>query len=355
MKTFAVAKRLIKQIGGDKRTIGLLFLAPVFALFLLSIILTAGAAKPNIDLVGVDVPVHFAEALKEDANITLRQNEAEAVTALQAGKSDAFIIFKNNLLTITIEGADPTISKLVLATINKELTENMFFNLMLSSQFPASSQLSLQPEIKYLYGSQTLSTFDAMAPLLMGFFIFFFVFLIAGVSFLRERISGTLDRILATPLKRSEIVMGYFFGFGVFVTLQTLIIQLFMVYGLQVPNAGSFWSVLVINLLLAAGSLSLGTLLSSFAKNEFQLFQFIPLVIVPQILFSGIFDLREAPMWVKLLSKIFPMTYGAEALRDIMIRGYSLLDVWIPALIMLGYVLLFIVLNILVLKKYRRI
>ncbi|MEI7885633.1 MAG: ABC transporter permease [Clostridia bacterium] len=355
MKTFAVAKRLIKQIGGDKRTIGLLFLAPVFALFLLSIILTAGTAKPNIDLVGGGVPTHFAETLKKDAKITLRQNEAEAIIALQEGKSDAFIIFKNNLLVMTIEGADPTLSKLVLATISKELTENMYFNLMLSSQFPAGSQLSLQPEIKYLYGSQTLSNFDAMAPLLMGFFIFFFVFLIAGVSFLRERISGTLDRILATPLKRSEIVMGYFFGFGVFVTLQTLIIQLFMVYGLQVPNAGSFWSVLVINLLLAAGSLSLGTLLSAFAKNEFQLFQFIPLVIVPQILFSGIFDLREAPIWVKSLSKIFPMTYGAEALRDIMIRGYNLVDVWIPALIMLGYALLFIVLNILVLKKYRRI
>lgn len=355
MKTFSVAKRLIKQIGGDKRSIGLLFIAPVFVLFLLSIILTASASKPNIEVVSA-IPSQFYDALKKNANITVVQSEEEAMADLKDGKSDAFIIFNNHSPVITIEGANPTMSKLVMATINNGLTENMLSSIKaLQAKAPGGAPIALKPEIKFLYGSQDSTTFDSMAPLLMGFFIFFFVFLIAGVSFLRERISGTLDRILATPLKRSEIVLGYFFGFGLFVTIQTIIIQLFMVYGLKVPNAGSFWSVLVINLILAAGSLSLGTLLSSFARNEFQLFQFIPLVIVPQILFSGIFDLREAPLWVKTLSKIFPLTYGAEALRDIMVRGYGLFDVLVPTLIILGYAILFIILNIIVLKKYRRI
>lgn len=200
-----------------------------------------------------------------------------------------------------------------------------------------------------------MTMFDSVAPMLMGFFVFFFVFLLAGVSFLRERISGTLDRILATPLKRKEIVYGYFLGFGVFVAIQTLIIQLFMVYGLKINIMGSFWTVLLINLLLASGSLALGTLLSTFAKNEFQLFQFIPIVIVPQVLFSGIFDLRKAPDIIIILSKVFPMTYGAEALKDVVIRGKGFLGIKLDLFILLLYAVAFLWLNILALKKYRKI
>ncbi|MBC7959804.1 MAG: ABC transporter permease, partial [Vallitaleaceae bacterium] len=133
-----------------------------------------------------------------------------------------------------------------------------------------------------------------------------------------------------------------------------IVIQLFMMYGLDVIMKGSFWLVLLINLILAGQSLALGTLLSSFARNEFQLFQFIPIVIVPQILFSGMFDLSEAPQWVNVLSKIFPLTYGAGALKDVMIRGLGIEEVLPEILILVGYALVFLVLNTLALKKYRR-
>lgn len=166
--------------------------------------------------------------------------------------------------------------------------------------------------------------------------------------------SGTLDRILATPLRRGEIVWGYFLGFGVFVAIQTVVIQIFIMYGLNVTMAGSFWLVLIINLILAGQSLALGTLLSSFAQNEFQLFQFIPLVIVPQILFSGIFDLSEAPQWVSMLSKIFPLTYGADALRGVMIKGFGFFEVQKDIYILISYAVVFLFLNTLALKKYRK-
>ena len=143
-------------------------------------------------------------------------------------------------------------------------------------------------------------------------------------------------------------------GFGLFVSIQTVILQVFSVYGLKVPMVGSFWAVLTINLALASGSLALGTLLSAFASNEFQLFQFIPIVIVPQIMFSGIFDLRNAPTWARILSKIFPMTYGAEALRDVMLRGKGLLEVRNDLFMLVGYALLFLTLNTIALKKYRK-
>jgi ABC-2 type transport system permease protein len=336
MRVLSIAKRLIKQLRGDKRSIALMFVAPVFVMYLLSAILGSGATTPNIDV--ISAPDNYTNKLQSLANVNIASSEEIALKNLTDKNIDAYIIFNGNTSKITIDGADPSITSLVMSTLNKLSPNNA----------------SQKPEINFLHGSVDMGVFDSMAPILMGFFIFFFVFLIAGVAFLRERISGTLDRILATPLKRWEIVLGYFLGFGLFVSIQTVILQVFSVYGLKVPMVGSFWSVLIINLVLASGSLALGTLLSAFARSEFQLFQFIPIVIVPQIMFSGIFDLRNAPTWAKILSKIFPMTYGAEALKDVMLRGKSLIDIKYDLLMLVGYAILFLILNTLALKKYRK-
>lgn len=348
MRTFDVTKKVIKQLLADKRSIGLMFLAPIFVILLLNVILTSSTTKPSIDIVSAPKP--FVEAISKDAKIELIGTEQEAIDNLKTGKADAYVIFTNNTPKITIEGSSPSVTGLVMNVIKKNIGA---INPM-SPNSQGSPPAGLTPQIKFFYGSEKMSSFDSLAPLFMGFFIFFFVFLIAGVSFLRERISGTLERILATPLRRGEIVWGYFLGFGAFVAIQTIIIQLFIMYGLNVTMKGSFWLVLIINLILAGQSLALGTLLSSFAQNEFQLFQFIPLVIVPQILFSGIFDLREAPQWVSILSKIFPLTYGADALRGVMIKGLGFMDVQKDIYILIGYSVIFLILNTLALKKYRK-
>jgi len=206
----------------------------------------------------------------------------------------------------------------------------------------------------YLNGSDDMGAFDAAAPYLMGFFVFFFVFIIAGIAFLRERISGTLERVLATPIRRYEIVAGYFLGFGAFAFVQTLLIQFFMLYVLGIQIKGSLPLICAVNLLLATGSLSLGTFLSAFARNEMQMFQFIPVVIVPQAVFCGLFSLRDAPGWVQALSKLFPLTYGARALNDVAARGMGFPDIAPDMAVLAGFTLLFLVLNTLVLKKYRR-
>ncbi len=349
MRSFIVAKRLIKQLLADKRSIGLMFVAPILVIFLLNVIMTSSTSKPSIDV--VSAPQAFVETLSKDADVRSVSSEEEALDALKAGKSDAYVKFSGTAPEVTVEGSDPTVTGMVTGVIKKA----MMSNLPTIPGVAAKAPTLPEPEVKFLYGSKDMEFFDSLAPLFMGFFIFFFVFLIAGVSFLRERISGTLDRILATPLRRGEIVLGYFLGFGLFIAIQTVLIQTFIVYGLNVVMKGSFWLVLLINLILAGQSLALGTLLSAFARNEFQLFQFVPIVIVPQILFSGIFDLSEAPRWVNALSQIFPLTYGAKALRNVMIRGFGIGDIALELGILLAYAVVFLVLNSLVLKKYRRI
>jgi ABC-2 type transport system permease protein len=214
---------------------------------------------------------------------------------------------------------------------------------------------SLKPSISYLHGSSDMAAFDNFGPVLIGYFSFFFVFLIAGVAFLRERTGGTLERLLATPLRRWEIVVGYVGGFGLFTMLQAALIAWFSIEILDIMMAGSFGLVLLVTLLLALTALTLGTFLSAFANNEFQMIQFIPLIIVPQIFFSGLFNMDTMIDWLRWLSVIMPLTYGAEALRDIMIRGAGWGDIAREVYVLAGFSVAFMLANILALKKHRSI
>lgn len=356
MRILTMTKRLVKQIIEDKRTLALLLVAPIFVLYLLSIILNSSIDKPILQ--EINVPSSITDPLKNEAAVTSVDDENTALKKVKNKEIDGLLVYKDSTLTVTVEGSDPTLTGAVKKAVTKATSESMknsFESLANNPKFPIKNFSMLETNFNFINGSEDMTTFNSIAPLMMGFFIFFFVFLLAGISFLRERLSGTLDRLIATPIKRIEIVLGYFFGFGVFVMLQTIIIQLFMIYGLKIEIKGSFYVVLLINVVLAAGSLSLGTLLSAFARNEFQLFQFIPIIIVPQILFCGMFNLREAPIWVTTLSKIFPMTYGADALRGVILRGSTFSDVALDIFILAGYAILFIVLNSLALKKYRRL
>jgi ABC-2 type transport system permease protein len=353
MRILSMTKRIIKQILGDKRTLALLLIAPVFAIYLLNVIFNSAVTKPNLTV--VNIPAALIDSLKSEAHVNETDNADIAYDLLKNKKIDALLTFSDNKLTVTVEGSETSITAAVSKSVSKAVAN---YSKALVSSNPQLAMLGIKmmdSQFIFINGSENMNSFDSIAPMIMGFFIFFFVFLLAGVSFLRERLSGTLERLMATPIRRMEIAFGYFFGFGAFVALQTIVIQLFMTYALGITIKGNPFLVLLINLLLAAGSLSLGTLLSAFAKNEFQLFQFIPVVIIPQILFSGLFPLREAPVWVVFLSRIFPLTYGADALNSVVLRGSSFSDVSFDILIIAGYAVLFVVLNAFALKKYRRV
>ncbi len=348
MKIFVIAGRLIRQIAGDKRTLVVMLMAPVLIMTILYFLLGNGVTMANIDI--VDDAYTPSDAMLEIANISLVTSEEEAIDRLKAGDSDGYI-FEDKYV---VEGSDPSISALAKRAFAQYAQEKNLASL--PAQFSGQvSDMMQMPEIEQYYGSSDYEQFDFLAPSMMGFIIFFLVFLLAGIAFLRERISGTLDRILVSSLRRSHLVAGYFLGFGVFAAMQTVVIQSFLVFVLKIHTGTDFPLVLLINLTIAGTSLAMGTLFSAFARNEFQLFQFIPIVIIPQVMFCGLFNLRETPMFLQYLAKIFPLTYGADALRNVMLRGAGLNDVLPDLLIMLGFTMLFFALNIMVLKKYRKL
>ena len=214
-----------------------------------------------------------------------------------------------------------------------------------------------QPKIqqKYEYGNADTNFFDKIVPILMGFFVFFFVFLISGMALLNERTSGTLNRLLATPVKRSEIVFGYMLSYGVLAILQTLLVVLFTVWMLKVEVVGSIFYVILINFVLALVALAFGILMSTFAKSEFQMMQFIPLIIVPQIFFSGIIPLDTMAKGVQAISYILPLKYAGDALSGVVMSGDSFVKILPEIGILLLFLVVLTVLNIQGLKKYRKV
>lgn len=343
MRIQAIVVRIIRQFFRDKRTLALMIFAPMFVLFLMDLVFNGESYEPQIAL-DSNVPQQLADALKEaDAHVTT-MTKAEAMTELDEQQIDAFIEMDKAALRITLEGSDPSVSKTVLVTVQKAAQTLM----------PKAIQ-TLAIDTVYMYGSEHMALFDNFGPVLIGFFIFFFVFLIAGVSFLRERTSGTLERLLATPLKRWEIVIGYVVGFGIFTTIQASLISWFAINVLNMMMEGSFGYVLLITFLLAMTALTLGTLLSAFANNELQMIQFIPLVVVPQVFFSGLFNLDTMEPWLRSISTVMPLYYGADALREIMIRGKGWEAISFDVYVLISFSLLFIIFNVFALKKYRKL
>ena len=195
--------------------------------------------------------------------------------------------------------------------------------------------------------------FNQMAPYMLAILVFFFVFLISGIAFLREKISGTLERLFVAPITEFEIVLGYFLGFGLFVAIQTIILQAFLLFVLEAPNESHFLIVLLVNLLLVASALSVGILCSAFARTEFQLIQFIPIVILPQVVLSGIFDMTHVPVFVQRLSNVMPLSYGSSSLYQLMMHTTTIYEIGFDLLILLAFVLVFQGLATLIIKSRR--
>lgn len=183
-----------------------------------------------------------------------------------------------------------------------------------------------------IWGTKTLpgsdrTVLDDLAPALIAFFAFFFIFLLAAVAFLRERTSGTLERLLATPLRRGELVAGYLAGFGFFALLQALVILAFTILVLGIRYRGNVATIFLIEAVLVVGAVSLGLAVSAFARNELQAVQFVPLILLPQVFLSGLLvPVAQLPDLLRPLAAALPLTYANEALRSVMIDGATLGD-----------------------------
>lgn len=349
-RVVAVAARIVRQFIRDRRSLGLLFLAPLLVLTLLNLVLNNTAS--NLTLGIVAPPGQAGEAIVSQMRQRLDQQDSTGLSlktvprdqvdaTLKAGDADGVLIFPGDYaqalasgappqLTLRLEGSNPSAAKQLSATVA----------LLAASLTSPASSAGAQPALTttYLYAGPEYTQTDALAPLLIGLFAFFFVFILASVAFLRERSQGTIERLLVSPLSKAELVLGYVGGFLVFALAQSLVILLYVVYVLRVHYAGNLGLLFLVTVALTIGGVNMGIFASAFARTELQVIQFIPILLVPQILLGGMFwAVDTLPPVLHQLAYVMPLTYANFALKDVMLKGFGLSQIWPDLLALVAF------------------
>ncbi|MGO8687760.1 MAG: ABC transporter permease [Candidatus Dormibacteria bacterium] len=335
-RSAAIARRILQQFRHDRRTLVLLFVAPLLILGLFYFLIRGGSGVPAVDVVNLDrgpAGAVLVSHLQGSPQIELATTGlAEARSDLASNRVAAYIVLPAGLSArasgggvvdpeVHLEGTQPGLTQPVLAALDQSEA-----GLLGSLGSQGGVHLpTIRPSVTYLHGGADLDTLDYFGGAFVGLVVFFLVFVVTIIAFLRERSQGTLERLMASPLRRADIVAGYMGGFTVVAAIQAVEVALFTLYALHVHNQGSVALVVLMTLLLALVAVNLGIFLSMFATTEFQAVQFIPLAIVPQVLLSGIvFPVSTEPGWLQGVSNLLPLTYGVDGLRDVMLEGLGL-------------------------------
>lgn len=389
MRILTITKRIFVEMLRDKRTLALMFIAPLFILSLMYFLFQSNT-NTVADIGTYNVSSSLIKTI-DNKHIKIHQmtSDVSAKKTIRDKDYAGFVKKTDGKLIVTYQNADQSKTAIIKKSVQMALIKVQMKQLVtatkqsktglmkmqaqlqqikkqlpatISSRIPAPSAptnmqqpTNLKLTQHYLYGKSDSSFFTTMLPVFLGFMVFFFVFLISGISLLNERNSRTLDRLLATPVKRSEIIYGYLTGYGAVAIIQTAVIVLFCIYVLGISILGSIWVVLLICFALAMVALSMGLFVSTFAASEFQMVQFIPIVVIPQIFFSGLIPVANMAGWLQVIAHIMPLYYGASALTDVIQKQASFSAVIPQFSAILAFLLVFIVLNMIGMRKYRKV
>lgn len=338
MKTWYIIKRIIKQIVNDKRSLGLILIVPIFMFTLIYLLLGDSDYKASIAV--NDIPSMLVERLEQQEITVEDYTMEEGIEAVRDHKLDAFLYKDGDVTVLKMETNDTVKSGILQKALQNAMKE----------MNPAGSIRT-----EFLYGDAEANLFNSLGYVLLGVISFFLIFIIAGISFVRERTLQTMERLMITPVKRWQVVVGYTIGFGIFAMLQSILLLCYVKWFLQMNITGSIIAAGFIMILMSMTAVCIGAFCSIFANNEFQMMQFIPVIIIPQIFFSGLISLDTLPYQLGLLAKIMPVYYACSALESITIRGSAISELLPEILVLLSFIGVFFILNIYALKKYRRI
>jgi ABC-2 type transport system permease protein len=208
--------------------------------------------------------------------------------------------------------------------------------------------------LKWLYSDNT-ATFTFIAPALLAIFPFVIMFIITSITTLRERTTGTLERLMALPIAKLDLVVGYMLAFGFLASIQALLASLVLLYGLGLDVAGPHWLIVLIALGDALLGTALGIFVSAFARTEFQAVQFMPALIFPQILIGGLLiPLEQMPGALEAIARCLPLTYAIDGLKSVALQQVVAAEVWRDLLVVAGFILAAIVFAAATLRRRTR-
>ena len=367
-----IAWRIVREITRDRRTLAFLLLVPLAVMTLIYAavsedetvkvgVVTRGVARlfdvdmtnaiqseDNVELVPLDIPDE-----ETDPGTLVRLIRRE----LEARHADVVLYMDEKLLTdrfdgrrgtlhLYIEGTHPTLTATALSAISgamDDLASSLPTVIDANCSAACANSVNSKPldlEKIYLHGSEDYRLVDYFLPVFPPFFVFFFTFILSAIAFQRERVNGTLERILVAPVQFGQIVTGYVGGFLLFASAQASIVLAYVLFLISFPvSASQVLSIAVVTLLMMLVGLMLGLLASFLAHNEFQAIQFIPLVILPQVFLSDmIWDIRGFPRFFQFLSYPLPLTHANAAMRDLLLKNRPLWQSWPELLVLVGFI-----------------
>jgi len=378
-----LAGRVMRQVLRDRRTVALIVFAPILVVTLGAILFRAKPAVIPIGVVnqdqGVSSPVAGSVNLGQrivdelaagDSFRLVTVNRSEVDARLRDGTVKAVIVFPESFtasflqdrqvtLDLRLEGSEPARSMAITANVTQAAMKTLAGLTGNGLGTPGTSQsgqgvavLPVSVQATYLYGGEQFDTMDYIAPVYIAILGMFFVFLLACISFLRERAQGTMERLAATPASRFEIVLGYMLGLGLFGVIQVAVILFFTVWVIGIHYNGSLALILLIIAIMAVVGVILGILASAFARTEFQVLQFIPLIILPQVLLGGTFwAVADMPAYLQPFAYMMPIYYANIALRDVMLKGWGLAEIWPNLAILAGFGIVLVILSALMMRR----
>ncbi len=340
MKVISITRRIIIQMVNDKRTLALIILAPIFLMTLIYLLLGESTYIPRLLEYEVATPI-LEQLDNQDLEIDEIDNLEDGKQKIKDRKADALIYSVDNQMYLLFESKDSVLTGKVRKEIQSAMSE---WN---------GQKADLKTE--YVYGEDTDSMFDSMGYIMLAIMSFFIIFILAGISFLRERTNQTMERLLLTPVKRWQVILGYTLGFGFFALLESIVLLIYVISVLKMPLVGSAIDMAIVMILLSLAAVCIGAFFSIFSNNEFQVVQFIPIIVIPQIFFSGLISLDTIPLHLGYLSRIMPVYYASDALKSICVRGETCADISYDILALVVFIVFFFLMNTLLLKKYRNI
>lgn len=372
-RIMAVSRRVFRDVANDKRSLVLLFLAPIFAMCIFGLAFSGDVEDVNVIIVNQDQgftppmgeTTYFSEKIisnldKEVLNIQNMSNVDEARKEVKEGKSSAVIIFpeefsKNAILKTTntsypysaeiiIQGDDSitNIKNAIVKTVNEALSDTMT-----GEGVSAPLKVTSDP----IYGDDA-EFVDFFVPGILAFVVYLLTTILTLITFVGERANGTLERVLASPVTEGEVVTGYAITFGTLGTLQVALLLSVAILVFNIIVVGNVLLAFMAVAILAVTCQALGILLSSLAKRPEQAIQFFPFVVLPAFLLSGVFwPIQAIPEWLRPLSYLVPPTYAVDACRVVMLKGWGLDKIWPDLLVLLIFAILFLVLAVWSLKR----
>jgi ABC-2 type transport system permease protein len=211
--------------------------------------------------------------------------------------------------------------------------------------------------VYFLFENETLPpgvprTFDRVGLMMLAIFPFVVMFLVTSITMLRERTSGTLERLLTTPIHKADLLFGYGLAFSIMAALQSLVATAVAYWIFDLDIKGTPALVVMIAVINAVLGVALGLFCSAFARTEFQAVQFMPVVVVPQILLCGLFVARDRMNeLLESISNVLPLTFSVDALQEIAANAEATDQLWVDAGTMMAVVLGVLVLASLTLRR----